>query len=1020
MVSFRSDKGLRVTNSWRNLSALIVITAYCLLFFSTVMFFSAVNGQVRQLVMREARTSQANSGKIAAEQALLIIQGKIADNADFDSSEISPKIITETGNDLAGLFTKINGDILIFRTDGRLEYPRNGSMNADMLLESGLGKWLADINQVYDENPLDLHKNKTDYNVNLDKKNLTVTPIGKTGLALGLLSDQASLISKANRFESSLFATLIITFGVVIILFLMLLRLILSPLKILIQAVERIGSGQLETRVKVDSRNEIGNLCGAFNSMAEDLQSKYSEIEMYSQKLEDMNADAQHTMQILGKRNRELALINKLSYETGRNFSFQENLEFLAGRILDEHLPLFVETFTEDTRLKQWHCSQCSFMDPDKFVMTMDFNELLTKVSEKGKVRKIKGSVHPPFMHENVDPAELIIFPIELNLDSNLVVVIGEKEKGSFSTRDIQFLCNLIRHAGIIFHNVQLYETSLHRSEILEKINIIGQAILSELNIDKLIPRVIRELKTLLNVGRVLIIYSDQKNNIYMNYVLDEEWKIKPFDEMNRDEYCQDILKSNQPLLEQNDSDVEDWIWDLYGEEYRSFLGIPLASGECQGLLGLYAFEPGFFSSEDVRFITTFANYLASALANARLFSEINEREKTRTEQLEVAKKFQSDRIPYLFEQGKLELECALVPAMELAGDFFDVFSLGQKSVGVVIGDVATKGIPASLMTFSILSLFRNAAKSLTPPNKVMQLVNQGLISQIKEQSWFATAFYARIHTDDLIMTYSKAGHVLPILYRKRTGECIPLDVDGIPLGILEDGLFQTGQIKLEEGDRLVLYTDGVTELRISDYEFFGQQRLIDVIRQDGAKSVGELKDSIFGSIENIGDSRFKRDDILVAVMGIKSNPWISRIIKYTETSDLIEEIMEQVTQYDLPKNVVYAVRLSLNETLANAHKHGNRGDESLNIFVNYIIANGVFSMSVKDEGYGFDHEALPDPTVEENLLLPHGRGIFLMRSMMDEVEFNETGNSIKVTKLLPEKQSEEERDLCDFELAFL
>lgn len=169
------------------------------------------------------------------------------------------------------------------------------------------------------------------------------------------------------------------------------------------------------------------------------------------------------------------------------------------------------------------------------------------------------------------------------------------------------------------------------------------------------------------------------------------------------------------------------------------------------------------------------------------------------------------------------------------------------------------------------------------------------------------------------------------------------------------------------------------------------------------------MKDEIFNELESAADSRYKRDDMLVAVLGIKSNPWINKVIKYDQMEAFIEEVMDHVNQYNVEKTSAYAIRLSLNETLANAHKHGNRGDESSKIFVHYLITGEFFRLTVKDEGQGFDHEALPDPTVEENLLLPHGRGIFLMRSMMDEVEFNDTGNAIKVMKYLSLPEDEEE-----------
>lgn len=991
----RSQKGAR----WHSLSSVIVITTYCLLFFSSALYISSISGQVTQVVEEENTKYHDRLARLAASNAEKLVGETLQSTDQFEGPIDYFGKANQIGDYLKDGYTSEGGEVFIFDENGIPLYSSEGrAIERSQLANSGFNEWLLEISMqsMGKKYPDSVKKN---FNASIGNRKISIAPIGDSGLYAGLILSNQQVMNKAARLEMSLTVTLILTFGALLILFMLLLRLILSPLRILTDGVQRIGRGELDTRVAIHSSTEIGMLGKAFNSMAEDLSNNYLEIENYSHRLALMNHDARRTMDVLARRNKELALINMISYGNGKNFTFQESLDFIVDKIEHDYSAAFVSVFLRDEDKKGWFCSKSSCDSREHCEINSLFNDYLNRICNDHRLFIVSGRRFDACFAPDRKPEELLIIPFMLSGDSKAVLVLGGDRIGWMSSREFSFMGNLVRHAGIILHNAHLFEISLKRSKILEKINSIGQTIIGELNLKKLIPSVLRELKSLLHVNRVMLVYSDEQGAMYLNYALDEEWEIKPFSKLDQDLWVQKVLETNESLLVQDSGKTEDWVWDVYGEDYKSFYGIPLTGRDRPGLLALYKHHQDFFSTEDIRFINMFANYLSSALANARLFSEINERERARTEQLEVAKKFQSDRIPYNFEQGKLEFECSLVPAMELAGDFFDVFTLGPKSVGVVIGDVATKGIPASLMTFSILSMFRNAAKSLTPPNKVMALVNQGLRSQIKEQSWFATAFYARIHTDDLIMTFAKAGHVLPILYRESSGECITIDVDGIPLGVLPDGMFQTGQIKLEEGDRLILYTDGVTETRINKNEMFGIERLIDVIKNNGLKSIAELKDNIFNELEAIGDSRYMRDDILVAVLGIKTNPWINRTIHDSESHDFIDEIMERARQRKISRNEIYAIQLSLNETLANAHKHGNHGDPSLDVKISYIITDDRFSMIVRDEGMGFDHEALPDPTVEENLLLPHGRGVFLMRSMMDDVEFNDVGNSIKVTK---------------------
>ncbi len=1007
----RSKKGAR----WHSLSSVIVITTYCLLFFSGVLYISAISGQVTQVVEGESTEHHDRFARLAASNVEKLVSENQQSTDQFKGSIDHFSTVNQIGDYLKEAYTSDGGEVFIFDENGKSLYSSEGSaLEISQLANSGFDDWVLELRMLsagkkYPDSA------KRNFNASIGNRRISIAPIGDSGMYTGLILSNQQIMKKASRLEMSLTVTLILTFCALLVLFVLLLRLILSPLRILAHAVQRIGKGELDTRVVIHSSTEIGMLGKAFNSMAQDLSSNYLEIENYSHRLALMNQDARRTMDILARRNKELALINMISYGNGKNFTFQENLDFIMEKIEQDYSTVFVGIFLRNENEKGWFCSKLSCDSRENCEIHSKFNDYLNRICNDYRLFIVSGRRFDTCFAAARKPEELLFIPFMLSGDSKAVLVIGGHQIGWMSSRERLFMKNLVRHAGIILHNAHLFEVSLKRSNILEKINSIGQTIIGELDLKKLIPSVLRELKSLLHVNRVMLVYSDEQGAMYINYALNEEWEIKSFSRLEQDLWAQKVLETNESLLVQDSGKTEDWVWDVYGEDYKSFYGIPLTGRERPGLLALYKHHQDFFSTEDIRFINMFANYLSSALANARLFSEINERERTRTEQLEVAKKFQSDRIPYNFEQGKLEFECSLVPAMELAGDFFDVFSLGPKSVGVVIGDVATKGIPASLMTFSILSMFRNAAKSLTPPNKVMALVNQGLSVQIKEQSWFATAFYARIHTDDLTMTYAKAGHVLPVLYRESTGECITIDVDGIPLGVLPDGMFQTGQMKLEEGDRLILYTDGVTETRVNKTEMFGLDRLIDVIKNNGLRSIAELKDNIFNELEAIGDARYMRDDILVAVLGIKTNPWIIRIINYDESSDFIEEIMNRTQQHKMSRNEIYAVRLSLNETIANAHKHGNHGDSDMDIKVSYLITDGSFSMIVRDEGIGFDHEALPDPTVEENLLLPHGRGVFLMRSMMDDVEFNDVGNSIKVTKNF---QNEEAVDESEMEMA--
>jgi serine/threonine-protein kinase RsbW len=114
---------------------------------------------------------------------------------------------------------------------------------------------------------------------------------------------------------------------------------------------------------------------------------------------------------------------------------------------------------------------------------------------------------------------------------------------------------------------------------------------------------------------------------------------------------------------------------------------------------------------------------------------------------------------------------------------------------------------------------------------------------------------------------------------------------------------------------------------------------------------------------------------------------------------DVVEQVLAEIESAGFADMALFAVRLALDEALANAIRHGNNSDESKNVTVSYEIDDEAFEVSICDEGPGFDPDSVPDPTLDENLERPCGRGVMLMRAYMTEVSFNESGNCVHMIK---------------------
>ncbi|HEX9745636.1 MAG TPA: SpoIIE family protein phosphatase, partial [bacterium] len=380
---------------------------------------------------------------------------------------------------------------------------------------------------------------------------------------------------------------------------------------------------------------------------------------------------------------------------------------------------------------------------------------------------------------------------------------------------------------------------------------------------------------------------------------------------------------------------------------------------------------------------------------------EVSKREYKYNQEIELAKRLQQDFFPENYQKKRIKISTKLLAASELAGDFFDIIHLGPNTIGLMIGDVVGKGIPGSLMAMSVHAMLMNQAGALTPPMKVLERVSDSLYHQVKGDYWYATCFYAKIHVTQLTVTYSRAGHELPLWWHCETGETEFLENDGMPLGIFGNNRYTTQQVILKEGDRLLFYTDGLTDTVNDAGERFGHERLNELFRRYSSLSQRNLLQLIEDQIAEFRGGREQLDDIAIALISVVPDSWTTLSIPPYSFPEVLEGLIDELVMRGVDDDIRFRVRLSIDECVTNAHKHGHKGDHRKPVIVSYIIEQDKLIFKVKDSGQGFDFGLIPDPTLEENLMHPGGRGVFLTLKLMDEVSFNDVGNEITVIKYL-------------------
>ena len=274
--------------------------------------------------------------------------------------------------------------------------------------------------------------------------------------------------------------------------------------------------------------------------------------------------------------------------------------------------------------------------------------------------------------------------------------------------------------------------------------------------------------------------------------------------------------------------------------------------------------EIGLLRDSFANMQSSLRNYIeelkTSTAENERFESELN-----------IASKIQAAMLPRNFPTSdKFDLFACQRSAKEVGGDLYD-FVVRGKYCYFAIGDVSGKGVPASLVMAATKAAFRLVASLHLTLDEMVCRIND-LISENNEGRMFVTFFLGRLNIETGLVEYCNAGHNPPLITRK-DGTVSKLDVKAnITLGVFPGFAFESQNIRLSEGDRITLYTDGVTEAEKSDLSLYGEKRLFDLlskIRKDSEEAVcSDIMDNVYAYL----DGRPQNDDITVMSLSIIDN----------------------------------------------------------------------------------------------------------------------------------------------------
>ena len=427
----------------------------------------------------------------------------------------------------------------------------------------------------------------------------------------------------------------------------------------------------------------------------------------------------------------------------------------------------------------------------------------------------------------------------------------------------------LASHLAVAIENATLYRETRWYAGLLATLYEMGKEASSILDLDELLQRVAELVRRVIDYEAFgILLLEERTGELVMRKAVRyggsgrEKARIKLGEGL-----CGLSARTREPVL------VGDVTRDPHYlkliPETRSELVIPLITGDrVVGVFDLESTTPHRFSEQHVKILTPFASQVAVAIDNARLYADLRHKEARIDRELRIARGIQKELFPLENPSGPgWEAWAHFLPAREIGGDLYDFFPFKDGTLGLAVGDVSGKGVPAALYGAFTSGTVRARAYEGYPPAELMERVNRTLRRRGVE-GLFCTLAYAHFDFAAGQMRFANSGLVYPVVYRAATGECEKLTLPGLPLGTFDDSTYEERAVSLEPGDVVVFQTDGVAEAR-HGHEEFGDSCVVRRLHLESEGSARRIGEGILEDVRGFLAGAAPEDDVTLIVIRV-------------------------------------------------------------------------------------------------------------------------------------------------------
>ncbi len=457
------------------------------------------------------------------------------------------------------------------------------------------------------------------------------------------------------------------------------------------------------------------------------------------------------------------------------------------------------------------------------------------------------------------------------------ILNVAGPDWASFDEESLILLANVGSQMGIALERARLFDL-IQEQRIYEQgvLLDLSNQLLSRSNLDDLLSYLAEEVPRLMGVDACAILLSGE-NPDYLAFSAASGWhndpvithRRVPTDERSGSGW---VMQIQEPLVVEDFEKGDPTPWTaqwLREEAFQGHAVVPLVvDGRSIGVMMIDKRDPLILDEGDLNFLRLMANQAAIAIDSARLHREEIQRQRLEDE-LSVGRQIQLSLLPASCpEVAGWEFAATYQPARLVGGDFYDFFELAgdPEQLGLVIADVAGKGVPSALFMALSRSLIRTQSMSGRHPADVLERANR-LIYKDSRSSLFLTAFYATLDLRTGWLAYSNAGHNWPLWLQTETGKIEELKAKGMVLGAFEKVELQEREIDMAPGDNIVFYTDGITEAFNADSRMFGKEQLWTVIEENPKASAQKILDTIMETVNTFAGDTPQADDMTLFVV---------------------------------------------------------------------------------------------------------------------------------------------------------